>query len=695
MSEAVVPAREVFRNMPAEMVVVFYVAAAAALGALGFGLWQRVRKYRAGQAAERGVSWPQLFRALRVIASHASLRKRDAFAGWAHALVFWGFATLFAGTVIIALDHDLARAVSPALQFWRGGFYLGFSLVMDVAGIAMLAGLALLAFRRWRFGLAQLDYTRADREPGQYDRRGYVLDDWILLAGLLAVGATGFVVESLRIAADRPHFEVWSVAGWQFANGLEALGLSNAAADRLHLFGFWLHALLALAFIAYLPYSKAIHMLVAIGNLVLCDPLAGKRLPALPKAAASTGSRDVSALTWKELLDLDACTKCGRCHIACPARAGGWPLSPRDLILALREQAESTLGGRTWLHEISAPNTDPPVRAQTLWSCTCCLACVEACPVGVEHVPLIVRMRRALVEDGTLDRGLQAALENLARTGNCFGAPEGDRAKWADGLPFRVKDARTEPVDFLWFVGDYAAFHPELVEITRGVARVFHRAGLDFGILFDGERNSGNDVRRVGEEGLYQHLVETNLEALRRARFREIVTTDPHSYNTLRFEYPEFGGRWRVRHYTEVVAEQIQAGRVTVRTPLNSAATYHDPCHLSRYCGVTEAPRAILRAIGVNVVEMERCRENSFCCGAGGGRVWMTDRGRAERPSEQRIREALRLPGVQYFVTACPKDFVMFRDAARSADTDGRLEVRDLVELIEQGLDGPLDRAAG
>ncbi|MBI2544929.1 MAG: (Fe-S)-binding protein, partial [Candidatus Rokubacteria bacterium] len=511
------------------------------------------------------------------------------------------------------------------------------------------------------------------------------------------IGVTGFLVEGLRIAADRPPFEAWSVVGWQLANLFDLTGVT-ALANPLHLAGWWVHALLALGFVAYIPYSKAIHMVVDMANLLFKDERAGKQLPAVPEGAGAQGYETLADFTWKELLDLDACTKCGRCHVACPARASGAPLSPRDLILELREHAEATFGGSSWLHETAVREGDGKVaggviKAETLWACTTCLACVEACPVGIEHVPLIVQLRRRLVSDGTLDANLQGVLEKIGRYGNSFGQSERLRGRWTQGLPFRVKDARKEPVEYLWFVGDYASYDPSLQELTRAVARVFQRLGLDFGILYDGERNSGNDVRRVGEEGLYQLLVEKNLSVLGKAQFKEIITTDPHSYNTLRFEYPEFGGAFRVRHYTEVLSAALGGGRVPVARRLAGVATYHDPCYLSRYTEVTEAPREILRALGLTLVEMGRNRANSFCCGAGGGRIWMGDTRTpgVPTPSEQRIHEALEIAGVRYFVVACPKDVTMYRDAVKTSGQEGRIEVKELIELVEEAISLPAE----
>jgi Fe-S oxidoreductase len=693
MTEPLLPAREVFRGLGPGAVTLFYLMSAAAIGAFAWGTWQRARKYRRGRPAARVAALRQrLGRASRAIASHSTLRRRHRGVGLAHAGIFWGFVALFIGTVIIMADYDMVRLVNPAWRFWRGTFYIWYALTLDVMGVVFLAGLAWMTVRRWAARPAALDYRRPDRAAGEYSRRGYAWDDAAFVALLVAVGVTGYVVEGARIAADRPPFEAWSVVGWQLANALDGLGVTPASANALHWWTWWGHAVLALGFVAYIPYSKAVHIVVDGLNLLFRDEEAGKRLPAVPENAETPGYASLTDFTWKELLDLDACTKCGRCHVACPAHAAGAPLSPRDLVLELREHAEGALGGGSWLHESrtrprDAAITSSVIRPETLWSCTTCRACVETCPVGVEHLPLIVQLRRRLVAEGTLDATLQATLEKLGRYGNSFGQSERNRAKWTQGLPFKLKDARKEPVDVLWFVGDYASFDPALQALTRGVARVFHAAGLDVGILYDGERNSGNDVRRVGEEGLFQVLVEKNLAALGRAQFREIVTTDPHSYNTLRFEYPEFGGRFRVRHYTEVLLELIHRGQLAVGR-LDGVVTYHDPCYLSRYAEVTEAPREILAALGLRLVEMPRNRAASFCCGAGGGRIWMGDTRTpgVPTPAEQRIAEALAIPGVRYFVVACPKDVAMYRDAVKTSGGEGRIEVKEIAELLEAAL---------
>jgi Fe-S oxidoreductase len=309
---------------------------------------------------------------------------------------------------------------------------------------------------------------------------------------------------------------------------------------------------------------------------------------------------------------------------------------------------------------------------------------MERCPVLNEHIPLIVQMRRHLIGQGEVGTGVQDMLMGMTRYGNSFGQSPRNRPKWTRDLELEIKDARREPVEYLWYVGDYASFDPRVQEVTRAAARMFQRAGLDFGILYDAEQNAGNDVRRLGEEGLFEMLRDKNLAALQSSQFAAIVTTDPHTYHVLKHEYGLDG---RVKHYTEVIESLISSGRLPVSPNGGGAVTYHDPCYLGRYGGVYEAPRRVLRELGLGLVEMPRNRSAAYCCGAGGGRIWMEDAaGGGERPAESRVREAAALQGVGTLVVACPKDLVMFRDALKTTGLEGTLGVRDIVELVEDAV---------
>ena len=379
---------------------------------------------------------------------------------------------------------------------------------------------------------------------------------------------------------------------------------------------------------------------------------------------------------------LEDCIECGLCISACPvgAPATGF-VGPAALAYAGRLLQEPRGAAREdVLSWIGGPGG--------AWQCTTCMACVQVCPAGIEHVPTIIDMRRALIDEGEVEPMLQQTLQNVAMQGNSYGTSARRRAHWTRALDFTILDARKEPVDYVWFVGDYASFDERVQRESRRLATILHDAGVSFGLLFEGERNAGNDVRRVGEEGLFEMLVEHNLGVLKDAQFNAIFTTDPHSLNTLRNEYPAYGLDKPVYHYTELLADLVARGVITLRTPLTGTrVTYHDPCYLARYNRITDAPRRLIEATGAELVEMPRHGTNTFCCGAGGGRIWMGETEAAEpaeRPSEQRIREAQTLGALDYFLVSCPKDLAMYSDAVKTVGAD--FEVADLTVLIERAM---------
>jgi len=696
MSDAQAVTRVLFEDFAPAAITAFYLIAAAAIAVFGFGVYVGVRKYRRGTAAAlEGGLLARFGTMIGTVLSHRTVAYRDRAAGAAHRLIFYGFVLLFIGTSTITLDYDILGPLFGA-HFWYGTFYLWFSLVLDVAGVALAAGLLYMMYRRGWLRPPKLDYARPDRQPGDadYDRSGYRREDWAFLWTLLLIVATGYLLEAARLVwlAARPDvwdYRWWSPAGALIALGLRAAGMSAVAGGALRMGLWWFHGLLALVFIALIPFTKVKHILTALGSLMLRDPLAAQRLPKVPAEQPRAGVQYISDFSWKQLLALDACTKCGRCHEACPARAVGAPLSPRDVILSLREFANRTLESAQLpaQAELEVHGKGPgQIAMETLWSCRTCMACVEVCPVAIEHVPVIVQLRRKLVEDGAMDPQLQGTLQTLHKNGNSFGEGRRKRAAWTKALPFAVKDARKEPVDVLWFVGDYASFDPRNQKVSQGLATLLHQAGVDFGILYEGESNAGNDVRRVGEEGLYEVLAAANIKSLSAARFTSIVTTDPHSYNTIRNEYPDFGGSYPIEHYTTLLLRLLQQGRLKIARPLGLRTTFHDPCHLGRFNQGYEAPREILRLLGCELIEMRRCRANSFCCGAGGGRIWMPDPVGADRPAHNRMREAAEIPGLQVYVVSCPKDLTMFEDALKATGNEGRFVVRELIELVREAL---------
>jgi len=579
--------------------------------------------------------------------------------GVVHAIgFFWGFvfyATSFAWTLVAGLFPFLPipspEEVGPV------------TLILEIFALVVLAGIALAAYRRY---IAPPPHLESTPEAAVI----------LILIGALMV--TFLLFDSFAIAADGAVGRSWAPIGYALSR-LWA-GIPKDVAHGLYQLFWWAHVLIVLGMLVYIPYSKHLHLLVAPLS-VFCGAL---QLGSLPRSAS--GVSTITGFTWRELLNTYACAECGRCDRACPATSSGTALSPRVLIHHLKEHLFAI--GPTALRAPQAVN--PPrlvgevVTEAELWACTTCLACMAHCPVRNEHLPLIIQMRRALVNEGRVDASLQEALTKLSRYGNSFGQSERLRGRWTQGLDFPVKDIRKEPAEFLWFVGDYGSYDPRLQEITRTAARVFHRLGLDFGILYESERNAGNDVRRAGEEGLFEMLAEKNIAALKQCEFQEIITLDPHTYHVLKNEYPDYGGCFHVTHYTELFARLLERKKLSFTKRLGYQVTYHDPCYLGRYNGVYDAPREVLRALGVKLVEMPRSWRHSYCCGAGGGRIWMEEGHLKERPSESRVREALAC--APYLVAACPKDMVMFRDAIKTTNSEGRIVVKDLIELIEEAL---------
>ena len=500
----------------------------------------------------------------------------------------------------------------------------------------------------------------------------------------------GLITESLRLAIEQPLWALWTPVGWLTAQLWIATSASNTTLLQWHLWVWIFHFISVAVVLIVLPVTTLLHLLTGPINQFFSkiDEPIGKLNPVKETGdGEAIYASGLSDLTWKQLLDGDACTECGRCQDACPAFAAGTPLNPKELILSVRDSLQQYKLGYSNGNSGALQLVGNSIKNVELWSCTTCGACVYECPVLIEHIDSIVDMRRFLVMEGEVDDELQDALANLGRYGNSFGKSARARARWARKIDPKIKDARKEPVEYLWFVGDYASFSPTLTDITKKTAEVFNHAGLSYGIMYEAESHSGNDVRRVGEEGLYEMLVENNLSALDKCEFENIVTTDPHTYNTLKNEYPTNGsGNFKVLHYSELLAQLIAAGKIKFTNKLDYKVTYHDPCYLGRYNGVFDAPRRVLEATGCKLVEMPRNREQGFCCGAGGGRIWMEEGEIVERPSESRIHEAIELDGVELFVVACPKDVTMYQDAVKTTGMENKLIVKDLIDLVGEAL---------
>ncbi len=598
--------------------VVLWLLTIASFILFGRRVWRYVRLLKSVRGENR---LDRLPRRLWMFAANVFGQRRmlrEPVIGAAHLIIFWAFVFYAA-----SFFWNLLRGLLPFLPVPYADEIEPVAGVLALFGVLGLAALAVAAVRRYFVRPEGLEQSR----------------DAAVILGLITVVLVTQLV-GLRTKEQAPEL---ATVMW------------------------WLHMATVLGFLAYLPYSKHLHLLASPFAVLFGD------LDATGVPPSSNGAARREEFTWRQLFGGLACAECGRCERACPAHLSGAPLSPKLLMHGMKELVRGG-NGKSFLGEV--------VKPEEIWACTTCLSCTDRCPVFNEHIPVLVEMRRRLVSDGEVDTRLQAALMNLTRYGNSFGTSPRARAKWTQGLEFKIKDARKEPVEYLWFTGDYASYDPRLQPATQSTARVFHRAGLDFGILYESEQNSGNDARRAGEEGLFEMLRDKNLQALEKARFERIITTDPHTYQALKKEY---GLNGKVVHCAELADQLLKTGRLSVRNGSEIAATYHDPCYLGRYNGVYDPPRRVLRSIGVNLAEMKRSRADSYCCGAGGGRIWMEDTpGIRERPAESRVREAASLPGVNTLVVSCPKDLVMFQDAVKTARLEDRIVVKELMELVEQ-----------
>ena len=613
------------------------------------------------------------------------LGQRKLFKRWRsglpHALVFWGFLILLF-TIIEALGNTFISK-DFAIPVIGHASALGFT--EDLFTVIVLAGLVVFSVTRLLDSPQRRG--RSSRFYGSHTRAAWITLTMIALVMITLLGYRAAQVNTGDFPYGRAAF-----ASYWLAGVLQPLGTSaNAALETFFLLA---NVAVIMGFGVFVTYSKHLHIVMAPLNVVFSRrPRALGALGELP-ATAPAQTPQLDLLTWKQRLDTLTCTECGRCQSACPAWNSGQPLSPKLLIMGLRDglmsagvQSARSGGPADGGPAASGDGTSEAAAAavispEVLWSCTTCGACVEQCPVDIEHVDTIVHLRRQLVDAGQIEPALQQVLQGDAQQGNSFGKSGRMRARWTRELGFAVKDARKEPVRYLWFVGDFASFDERLQVLSRSLAHILKDAGVDFGMLFDGEHDDGNDVRRVGEEGLFQMLAEHNMESFRSASFDEIFTTDPHSFNTLRNEYPAYGLDKPVMHYSQLLQRLLGDGSIPVE-PLGLRVTYHDPCYLARHNRLTDPPRQVLQALGCELVEMPRHGLNTFCCGAGGGRIWMTEPAQTERPSENRIREAVAL-GVGHFVVACPKDFVMYTDAVKTTGNEERITVIDLVQLVDQ-----------
>ena len=573
--------------------------------------------------------------------------------GLMHAFVFWGFLVLFPTIVmatISAVDQDETLP-------WLGGQGWYMALV-DVFVILVLVGVVTaLVIRK---------VVRPRRFEGSH-----LGEADLILAMIAAVVGTLLCWHAARIAAG---LNEWPASASFLSNALS--GVFPAGDDTAERVFVWAHLCVIFGFLAYLPHSKHLHIATAAVNVWFGRTRRRGRLEPLrfdvPDEEMRFGAGAVSDLTWKQILDGYSCTECGRCQDACPAFATGKILSPKLLIMGIRDQV---------LAQSEAPIAGNGVPEEMIWDCVTCGACVEACPVSIEHVDHIVDLRRHLVMvESSFPAEAEPMLRDVERSANPWGKPQTERADWAKELGVRVLEPGEPAPEVLYWVGCAASFDERARAAAESTAKLLQAAGVDFAILGPREACTGDPARRMGNEYVFQAYAEQNVATLDEAGVTKVVASCPHCFNTLANEYPDFGGRYEVVHHTELLAELVREGRLAPAAT-DRAITYHDSCYLARHNDVRSAPRDLVASVG-RPVEMPRSGKQTFCCGAGGAHMWMEERGRGI--NEERVREAAET-GAGTLAVACPFCTVMLDDGVRASGRE--LRVVDVSTLLAESLE--------
>ncbi len=687
-----------------------------AVGIFGYGVWQMVHVWRLGTSWKPGHWKAGLKRLVVGLATHRKFMQ-DKRPGTSHAWMFYGFAVLFIGTTLAAIDMDFFELIlKKKLLFGTG--YLLYEAFLDFFGLLFLMGVTALAVRRYKERPPQLKRTKSPEAPWLSGMNG----DLYALVFLGLIGITGFILEGIRlqyqIQVDGITYARYSFVGNTLGLIMAKSGLSLAQMQAAYPALWWLHFALWSSVLAILPWTKLKHILTSSLNLYFHDDdrQARANLPtpfSLQEVMESgdtdsmgnVGYSNIRDFSWKDRLALDACTNCGRCEAQCPAFAAGRPLSPRKLIQDLKahmwedyregKQAGSANHTPVKLTDVGNLDLRTQVEEATLWSCTTCRACMTECPVDIEHVDLIVEMRRGLVMESKLDEHQSKLLVNLTNAGNPYGFPNVDRDAWTQALPAGVKvpsaqekAAAGESIDLLWWVGCVGSFDPRNNQVTSDLAKILNAADVDFAILGREEKCTGDPARRLGEEGRFQQSVIENLMVLQQYGVKKILTQCPHCFNTLLNEYPEFGGEFEVIHHTEYIEQLIDEGRLPLKDGAEMKVSFHDSCYLGRHNGIFDAPRRVLEKTngGLPVLEMAQSKEQGLCCGAGGSNMWYEIKDEDQRINVIRAKQAADT-GADTVVSACPFCLTMLKDGISLTGNDEKMVAEDLAEVVARNLD--------
>lgn len=604
---------------------------------------------------------------------------REPLAGLLHLLIFWGFV-LFIFAVLESIIQGFYSSFS--LSF-LGAFYSVITLVQDVFGLLVIGSVLLSLYRRY---IQKVPRLQVDKH-GMKDAAFILILIMFIVISMYGQNASGFSNNGMMYHP----YELRPISSF-----LAGIFFNNPTGSTLLLYEvfWWMHVLMIFGFLNYLPYSKHLHILTSIPNVFFAnlDPVRNtlKKIDLEDENAETFGVADIEQFSWKQILDGYSCTECGRCTWNCPANIVGKSLSPRELIVDIRKRTfdkaplivegktEGELYEKTLIHNY--------ISDKVLWQCTTCLACVQECPVMIEHVDSIVDMRRNLVlTESEFPPQLNSVFKSLETNYTPWVFNAADRAAWAEGMNIKTM-AEDKDGEILFWVGCAGSFDERYKKVTKAFAAIMQKAGVDFRILGTEEKCNGDTARRLGNEYLSQMMMRENIETMNNYGVKKVVTACPHCFHSLKNEFPQFGGNYEVTHHTVFIEELIAKGKIQIKEETeNHKVTYHDSCYLGRYNNIYDAPRnSLSKVAGLDIVEMKRNKSKGFCCGAGGGRMFLED-DEGGRINEERTREALETKA-DTIASACPFCMTMMTDGVKHFEKTDEVAVKDIAEIILENI---------
>ncbi len=637
----------------------------------GYNVWRLIKYLKIGEKENRFDKPFERIKNVLTIAIGQTKLFREPAAGLMHAFIFWGFLVL-----LIVVLESIIQGFSPQFDFsFLKSFYGLITATQDIFGILVLISVLFAFYRRF--------VVKVDRLKSEHDGH---LDASLILIMILIIILSMFG-QNIFI-----HHE--SLYDYRFISRAVA-GILGVIPSENYLFFeicWWIHILIIFTFLNYLPYSKHLHVLTSVPSVYFAK-LADSKNTLKPinledESLSHYGALDIEHLTWKQLFDGYTCTECGRCTSACPAATTGKKLSPRKVIMDIRQRLmDKGLALNSTNNEvINKSLVHNYISDEELWACTTCNACVQECPVMIEHIDSIVEMRRGLVlTEANFPNELNVVFKNLENNFTPWAFSYEDRDAWADGLDIPIASQNNEPT-YLFWVGCAGSFDERYKKVSRSLAQLMKKAGIDFKILGKEEKCSGDAARRLGNEYLAQILMKENIQTLEKYNIKKIITACPHCYHSLKNEYKQFGGNYEVYHHTEIIQKMVNTGSIKVNKAIAKRVTYHDSCYLGRYNNIYNEPREAIQKInGLTLLEMPRSKDRGFCCGAGGGRMFLEET-EGKRINEERTEEALNLkPDI--ISSACPFCMTMLTDGIKAKDSAEKVQVKDIAELIFEAIE--------